>query len=317
MQPDAAGMVHEGRDGYLFLSGGEHSVFSYFTGKSAPQAGSPEVFWANLAGRAAWCASAGIVWRHVIFPEKCVILRDLLAPGMDISSLFLRHYAPLASDYASGGLPVLYPVAALTQEQGCCARTDTHYSARGNIRITSAIVQDLFPEAQAEFLSRGLALLQPREIDTGDLGRKLVPPRSEMADCLTKRIVPFKMGSNGISGGNDGIMVLIESRAAISDKTLLIFGDSFFRATLPMLAVFYRNIVFCRSRFFHSEIIRAIRPDHIFTGQAERYLTRIAADSDRPHFLSYPYIKGHRMTPDETFCTLWPKLVAAEGLLTG
>ncbi len=310
MQPDT---VHEGRDGYLFLSGGQHSVFSYFTGNRAPQADSPKVFWANFVSRAAWCADAGIGWRHVIFPEKCVVLRDLLAPAMDISSLFLRYYAPLAPELA----PVLYPLQVLTQDDGSCARTDTHYSARGNILVTSAIVQDLFPEAQAEFLSYSLALLQPREIDSSDLGRKLVPPRSEVVDCLTKRIVPFKMGSNGISDGNDGMIVLIESRAARSDKTLLIFGDSFFRAILPMLAVFYRRIVFCRSRFFHSEIIRAIRPDQIFTGQAERYLTRIVADSDRPHFLSYPYIKGHAMTPDETFCALWPRLVATEGLLTG
>lgn len=313
MQPDVADTVHEGRDGYLFLSGGQHSVFSYFTGARAPQADSPAVFWANLAGRAAWCAEAGIVWRHVIFPEKCVVLRDLLAPGMEISSLFLRHYAPLAPE----GPPVLYPLQALTQDAGSCSRTDTHYSTRGNILITAAILQDLFPEAQAGFLPRSLALLKPREIDGGDLGRKLTPPRREVVDCLPKQIVPFKMGSNGISGGNDGIMVLIESRSALSDKTLLIFGDSFFRAILPMLAVFYRRIVFCRSRFFHSEIVRAIRPDHIFTGQAERYLTRCAADSDRPHFLSYPYIKGHTMTPDETFCTLWPRLMATEALLTG
>lgn len=318
MQPqtaatDAAATVHEGPDGYLFLSGGQHSVFSYFTGKTRPHPRSVRVFWENMASRAAWCAEAGIAWHHVIFPEKCVVLRDLLAPGMEISSFYLRHYAPLAPTDPS---PVLYPLQALTEDAGSCARTDTHYSARGNIRVTSAILQDLFPGASAEFLSRGLALLKPREIGTGDLGRKLVPPRSEVVDCLSRHIVPFETGSNGIRGGNDGIMDLIESPSSLSDQTLLIFGDSFFRALLPMLAVFYRRIVFCRSQFFHSEIVKAIRPDHIFTGQAERYLTRCTSDTERPHFLSYPYLKGHAMAPDETFCALWPRLVASQALLT-
>jgi hypothetical protein len=305
-------MVHEARDGYLFLAGGNHAVFSYFTGETSPHAGSAGVFWENIANRSAYCAAAGISWRHVVFPEKCVVLRDLLAPEINISSLFLSHYAHLAPQ---GSAPVLYPLQALTQDAASCCRTDTHYSARGNILITSAILQDLFPEAQTEFLSRSRSLLKTREIDKGDLGRKLSPPRTEVVDSLSKHIVPFEIGSNGISG-SDGIMDLIASHSALSAKTLLIFGDSFFRALLPMLAVFYQRIVFCRSRFLHSEIIKAIQPDHIFTGQAERYLTLCTPDSQRPHFLSYPYTKSHTMTPDETFCKLWPKLVAADALLT-
>ncbi|RJE87845.1 hypothetical protein [Paracoccus onubensis] len=306
-------VVHEGGDGYLFLSGGAHSVFDYFSGAALPLPKAPGIFWKNISGRAAYCASAGIGYRHVVFPDKCVVLRNLLKPERQLSSLYQRAYgerAPSAEAKAS----VLYPIDRLTDSGQTMRRTDTHYSARGNIVVTSAIVADLFPTEHDAYLRDSLAGLAPREIEPGDLGRKLTPPRSEIIDRLQKPLVPVTMGSNGISG-NDGIMILVDSPQAVSKRTLLIFGDSFFRLILPMLAVFYQKIVFCRTRFLHHEIVRAVNPDQIFTGQAERYLSRCETDAARPHFLSYPYLKGTPMAPDEAFCALWPRFISGSALL--
>ncbi|WP_386260645.1 methyltransferase domain-containing protein [Sulfitobacter aestuariivivens] len=149
---------------------------------------------------------------------------------------------------------------------------------------------------------------------SGDLGRKFTPPVTEPRERLRGAVMRKRIGSNGMKGGNNGILILLESPDALTDKTLLIFGDSFFRQLLHHLCFFYRRVIFCRTRFFHYEMVDAFQPDHIFCGVAERYLSDVLPDDERPHFLAYPLVLGRAIEPDPLFPALWQKFVAPGSL---
>jgi hypothetical protein len=306
--------VHVGKDDYLFLSGGNHGVFSYFSGDRDPKPGSTENFRTNVENRSRFCEKKGLPFRTVVFPEKCVALRSLLSLETPLTSLYERCY--LQEIEASSVLStVLYPLDKIQGNTPAFFRTDTHYAAPGNLAVTRSIVSDLLPVHAETGIAMISARLGVKQDISGDLGRKFTPPRTEDATVMKGPPVPITLSSNGVKGGNDGICVLADSPESLSDKTLVIFGDSFFRAILPMLAVFYRRIIFCRTRFFHYEMIGAFAPDHVLCGVAERYMSNCTLDETRPHFLSYPLVLGRSIDPDPDFSALWEKFVDQGALI--
>jgi hypothetical protein len=297
--------VHIGTTGWLFLSGGQHNIFDYFTGGKNPRPESAGNFVRNLKQRSEFCQRTGRPFKTVIFPEKCVALSKELASVGEFRSLYDRWYHDDVSK-AGQSDSICYPLEPLQDNEAAFFRTDTHYAAPGCILVTEAILRDVFSDVLADGIKMLEENLKEKPGFSGDLGRKFEPPHYETARVLKKeQLVPFQMATNGIKVGNDGICILVSSPQALTDKTLLIFGDSFFRQLLPLLAVFYRRVVFCRSRFFHYEIADAFAPDHIFCGLTERYLSGCLPDARRPHFLSYPIILGRSMSPDEGFSELW------------
>lgn len=306
--------VHIGHDGYLFLEGGAHGVFNYFTGRAGPPPQASEIFTANMEARQAYCTRTGRLFRMVVFPEKCVALRNYIKSDAAFRSLYHRKYAERINRSAAAPF-IRYPIKPLDDNTDAFPKTDTHYNARGVLGITKAITADIFPDQQAEFDTLANAKVVDREGFCGDLGRKFDPPHVEVSAGFRGGILPTTVAANGIKGGNDGICILTSSPQSLTDKTLLICGDSFFRQILGPLSVFYRRIIFCRTRFLHYEIVDAINPDHIFCGVAERYLSNVRADADRPHFLSYPFVLGRPMEPEARFSDLWQKFIDRKALV--
>ncbi|WP_281824954.1 hypothetical protein [Jannaschia rubra] len=220
--------------------------------------------------------------------------------GDEIESVFLR-------DYASGDgsdSRIVYPIDLLDGEDRCFTKTDTHYSSAGFLAIARCLAETCHPEvadAVGARLEAGMGDARPY---SGDLGRACVPPRSE----TVPRFHPdpdIVQETNGVESGNDGLLLIQKNAAALTEKTLLIFGDSFFRLMLPYLAPLYRRIIFCRTRFFHDEILAATSPDIVFSGMAERYLSDCRPDGQRDHFLNIPLVLGKRTAPTPGFAALW------------
>lgn len=310
----AASTVLEGRDGYLFLASGQHSVGAYFTGQRRATRSSVTHFNRNIAGRSAFCDKHGIRFSACIFPEKIYALRSLLDFDGDMSSLYLRDYAPQGTDLTAA--KVRYPIAHLEDQPAHFTRTDTHYSTLGAIAITRDLLEQDLPDTVSGFETALSPLLTERSGFCGDLGRKMTPPHTETTVGLEMRhLPPMETASNGVQTGNDGLLILQKAPEAATEKTLLIFGDSFFRQLLPLLSLVFSKVVFCRTRFFHRELVAAIAPDVIWTGQAERYLSRCQPDAERPHFLSYPLVRGKTLAPDPNLPELWADMIAQDRLL--
>lgn len=293
-------------DGTIFLSGGRHEVFELFKGRQVPSERSLVTFSENISSRAEYCSSRNIGFENFVFPDKAYIQRDLLP--FEVVSLFKSTYAERAAENTH----------YLEEELVSCGRpfpkTDTHYSVRANAACAVRMVKDIVPGAICHFNQHVKDRLAVNEKFSGDLGLKFNPRITERSEKL-RRGPEVSVESNGVTSGNDGLLMIASNPGAFSKKKLLLFGDSYFRALLPYLSFFFGTIVFCRTRFFHYEIVRSVAPDVIFTGMAERYLSRCFPDMARPHFLSYPYLKGKAVEPTAGFAAAFleafnPKVLA-------
>jgi hypothetical protein len=297
-------------NGHLVLTGGHHSVLTLMSDEGQPAPGSVETFWHNHARRQAFCEARGIAFSTWVFPDKLSIFaNDPAFCDVKISSVYRRHYLGHAPEQSC-----VHYLGDVIDGSEDFPKTDTHLSAAGMCKAVLAMAQSLDLPGQAAFAARVAETCVEVADHCGDLGVKLTPARTEQIR-LARPPVPFQRGMNRIAAGNDGMMDLLHTPTSSTDKTLLVFGDSFFRQNLVYLTFFFRNIVFLRSRYFHDECVAAVAPDVIFTGLAERYLSAVSADAARPHFLSYPYVSGRAVDPSPLFAELWRRMIDGARLL--
>lgn len=278
-------------NGQLFLAGGRHSVLRFARGEIKVAPHSIEAMQANLAGRRSHADARGIAYLHLVAPEKYKILPD----GFPVAD----PQSP-ADPYLAAGLTFCYPVDELRAGPGCAYfRTDTHWAPAGLITIARIIGQaaktDQARLEGAEGEMRA-ALEDSPEIFYGDLGRKLDPKEGELR-ALLKPAHPIRMTENGIghdylSPVNDGRMIVVESDHPQASGRLLIFGDSYLHHALPYLSFLFSVIVFCRTRFYHEEMVDMVRPDCVVTQAADRYMGAIHRDTQAPPFQMIPFLLG-------------------------
>lgn len=54
-----------------------------------------------------------------------------------------------------------------------------------------------------------------------------------------------------------------------------------------------------RTPFLHPEVIDAMKPDIVLTECAERYLSWVRLDEDRPFFFLYPFLEDNTCSMDK------------------
>ena len=119
----------------------------------------------------------------------------------------------------------------------------------------------------------------------GDLGSKFTPPLFSYKKVHTPSINISKI-DNGVLR-NDGLAVYWFNPGSPSNKKVLIFGDSYFNLMSKFFSVYYREVLFLRTRFFHREVLKEFEADIVFTGNAERYLSRVESDEKAALFSNY------------------------------
>ncbi|CAN7641232.1 hypothetical protein LJR118_005036 [Acidovorax sp. LjRoot118] len=144
---------------------------------------------------------------------------------------------------------------------------------------------------------------------TGDLGRKFNPPLCQVGVVLSPDwpIVAFHT-----SGGfNDRMVDLVFSPKAQYNATILLFGDSFFRMMRRHLSAVFTRVVCLRSRFFHPEIAASIQSDVVLSGNAERYFSAVAPDSEAQLFSLYlGFLRAPEIQADTAFLAAWSSVNA-------
>jgi len=298
-----------GTENILFLNSGKHSVSNLFTGKKGIAEISKRNFFLNIKRRQNYCDKNNIIYLNVIFPEKLFLYKKYHTIN-NCRSLYLDKYA--TSRHFRDDINNLYLGNSLVGVNDVFFKTDTHFSLNGNIEATKSILNIVNKEyidfqSYTDYIKDGTNV---KNEFIGDLGRKFDPPISEKTKIFTLDKQKVVIANNGLKNGNDGIIVLCENESAVSDQTLLIFGDSFFRSLLPHLSFFYKRIFFCRTRFFHHEIVKLIKPETIFTGMAERYMSKIDLDEEKFDFFAYPYIKNKPINPSKEFSHLFVKFIS-------
>ena len=281
--------VHKGYivktpDGTLYLGRGEHEVFAHKLGKLQVSPTSFADFDANLAGRKAYTSRRGITYVHAIAPDKDSVVTAPLR-ALNLSSfidLYRRNCKQSFLDLRPGT-----PIA------GAFYRTDTHWALPLQMDAALRIVRALgVGEAEiAAGRDRLVASTTPTPHEfCGDLGTQLEPKETEMiyavqADWMKTYSIA------GVGGWNDG-MVRIYRNAGGPQRRLLIFGDSFGHSLCIHLSPFFSDILFCRTGYFHKEMVDMMCPTHVLTQQAERFLNSSLRDAEAKRFLLIPFING-------------------------
>lgn len=270
-------------DGNLFLGGGAHGAFAYKLGKLSVDPVSFDVFDKNIADRRAFLRRRNIRYVHAIAPDKETVLKVSLPERMKLGSLIDLYRGRCKADFLD-----LRPKEPI---DGSYMRTDTHWAlpfqtvAVLQIAKSLGIPADEIAEGQKHISVSGS--VEVRFI--GDLAGRMEPVISERA--LFFRPEWLKELSNKPSGWNDGAIHIFQNEAAPA-RRLLVFGDSFGRMICPLLSIFFDTVLFCRSRYFHPEMVEMMRPTHVMTQQVERFLDRVTSDKEASRFLLMPFING-------------------------
>jgi hypothetical protein len=174
--------------------------------------------------------------------------------------------------------------------------------------------------SQALSSSIDLAVLRPwvmkniikQGVWSGDLGSKLDPPRKETRiSFLPPR--PITRFNNQLVTANDGICDIFVNPSLVGNSPrALVFGDSLARGLVPMMTRIFGMVLFCRSRYVHDEIVLGFRPQLVISQNAERYLSKVSHDDERPPFLLYPSLRTEPVPVPSLFAKLMTTCMAVD-----
>ncbi|WP_449373258.1 hypothetical protein [Arthrobacter psychrolactophilus] len=286
------------RSGVAFLEAGSHRPLKFASGELRPSATSLQTFSGNIEARAEHAQSRGIPYAHVVFPDKQSVLVEEFPfkPVIRLGETYLNH---VVEDAARR---VIYPADDLRAVDGACMPLDTHLSDTGTLVVLRQMLNAVGVNAPATLTTIERCITKPRRWP-GDLGGKLDPPLFQEVLTLDPDWEFTALSSGG--GFNDGLIDILFSPDAPLDQTVLLFGDSFFRLMLKPLSGVFKRVVFLRTRFYHREMIELIEPDIVFTGNAERYLSRVDSDHDAIPFMLYRHVRGVTEQFDSEFLEAW------------
>ena len=289
------------KDNWLFLFQGGQRQFDYLTGKYVATQKSILNFATNIHARISYCREKNITYSHVVFPSKPLVKKSYLDSNLQgIESLFERDYLETLIDVmgSTESNTVFYPLEYLRkieENNSCFLKLDTHMTDYANVQIVNYLLKKLDLESNIDTDKFSL------ENMSGDLANMINSPMQHKEKILTidsKMVYSFDNRKYLPSNSNN--IVITYSKNSITSQRLLIFGDSFFKSLLKFLTPFFRDIVYIRSAFMHHDIVELYNPDVIFTGNAERYMSKIEPDTIKENILLALY-GGHDYRPSLSF----------------
>ncbi|WP_432244710.1 hypothetical protein ACRB8A_11090 [Arthrobacter sp. G.S.26] len=274
-----------GRDGHLFLTGGSNALRDQYRepATDAAKAAMEEKAqrWeAALDSNAKALAELGIPFLQVMIPEKLTALRHLAPlPISGPTPLYNRVDELMAGK--PGYLNFLGMFDGWDNEIGAWQRNDTHCSPAGSLAMTRAMLERL-PGCDPRWLD-GVSLTETTYRD-GDLSAKFfdVPLWDKQY-----RPAPDALGEQEITnvysyspGHFVGSHNIWQNSAPVSDKKVVVFGNSFFGGVeSPTRLGWWFSRLF---REYHMkwenaldlDYIRDVRPDYVIFQTIERFLVR-------------------------------------------
>jgi hypothetical protein len=240
----AAAKVIEGPDGWLFLDNDTNRSVDQHSGRLQLDAAGLRQWRAYLAEARALAEGLGARHSILVAPSKEEVLRDYYPhPRAAITVLDQVRALAKPSDHFVDAAAVL---AAQPRPADLLKRTDTHWTDRGAMLATLAVIRAMGyndVHADAAFADDRYRI----EPFAGDLGIKLLPPRSEPTEFLDGPSPEVgAVFDNGLP--NMGRVLVFETgRAATFDANLMVFGASSGFQMLKYLKRLFRRVVFVHS----------------------------------------------------------------------
>lgn len=276
-----------GKENWLFLHNGGQKQFNYLLEVEKVSDLSVDSFCSNMQERYKYCQEKNIDYLHVVFPSKPVIKKNFLPDEYSgVKSLFKNYYASCdgLSSY------VLYPfesLVSLEEKHSTFHKYNTHNSDYGYLEIVKTIFERLGYKLNFHEYIEGVS----KKSVSGDLAEmaSLSVVNEEEFISLSPGLKVYRAGNRGFLPGNTNDVVILHNIDSVSQKRLLVFGDSFIKGTLKFLSIFFKEVFYIRSAFFHKDIVELYSPDVVFTSNAERYLCTVESDGLANNFIMSLY----------------------------
>lgn len=243
----------------------------------SPSSASINNFKENIAERYNFCRDLGIDYLHVVFPTKDLVAPEMLPDEYSSlqESLFDRCYRSAFGETLPDYL--LYPLnelRSLHRNDHAFLRTDTHLSASGRLISVNLILSrlGLYPSASSYFYRRSIK-------HSGDLAAMLDLHDKHDETWLSGVMPSWKLYNNIKSlRGNSNNILIASNDLSVTNKRVLIFGDSFIAGCVEMLSAFFKDIIYLRSSTLQRDAIALFAPDVVISSNAERYLSSVGSD---------------------------------------
>ncbi|MGY2048097.1 alginate O-acetyltransferase AlgX-related protein [Methylobacterium sp. JK268] len=286
-------MVHEGRDGWLFLVGGNNDVLAQY--RRSWRTWLHDWRWRRVVvGRADRCRRLGIRYLHLVVPEKLTVY-DTLTDGLAVdlaAAPALRLGRWLRGSGAAGAhVDLVAPLRARRDEAELYFRTDTHWTHAGCFVAYEALCRRLGAVPREDL--RADRLLPERPL-CGDLGDKLTPLRFETftphaLQRDAERVFASDLVRDFEAAGRVGELhlgthVVFRNESPRADpRRIVLFGDScsHFRWEVysgfltGLLAETFREVHFLWTPGIDYQYLAKVRPDVAIGEFAERFLARL------------------------------------------
>jgi len=279
-------MVHRGRDGWLFLTGGTNFVTTLYQRDSGHLPDAALLQWRDaIVERARRCREAGVGYAHLVVPEKLTIYGDMqaeplvdpaLAPVIRLAQLFKGDAA------AAGWVDLVEPMLDYRRKADLYWRTDTHWTPTGCLLAYEALCNALGLRRNDDVVMRPLHDVKKLL----DLGSKLDPQRWEPVReaCWLKdarriyenAVVRFLETPAYGAEIHVGCHAIFKNPRAPNVCKVLLFGDSFSspgpHSLTAILAETVSDLEFVWSANVDWSLVQRVRPDIVVTQIAERYM---------------------------------------------
>ncbi len=285
-------LVHEGLDGWLFLTGGTNFVTTLYQREAG---GLPDAMlrrWRDLILRRIERAEAlGIRYVHMIVPEKLTIYGDKqgerlvdpeLAPAIRLREMIAQTSA--AKNYVD----LVSPMLAAAAMQDLYWRTDTHWNVEGVLLAYGELCRALNLVPVEDLRER-----PSRQFETVmDLGGKLDPPRWESIEerewardatrIYANQVAHFIDQAEYNAAIHVGAHAKFINPVARNTQKALLFGDLFStprtHLLTGLLAETVRELDFVWSANIDWDFVAKAKPDLLVFEISERFMALLAND---------------------------------------
>jgi alginate O-acetyltransferase complex protein AlgJ len=279
-------MVHQGQDGWLFLTGGSNFVVDLYQRDVGALPDRALARWRDaLEVRKKRSDVLGISYAHLLIPEKMTVYGHKLASPIVDPDLApaIRLYQSLAKNPAAAAyVDLVEPMRSRRDETDLYWLTDTHWTPAGCRLAYEALCARLGLTIPPDLEERSVR----QESRLMDLGAKLDPPVWETISEVHWLKGASRVYENAIArlleDPSYGGMIHVGSRATFQNpqapnkSRLMLFGDSFSginaHALTALLAETVEHVDFIWASGIDWLLVQREKPDFLVTQMAERYM---------------------------------------------
>lgn len=291
-------IVQEGKDGWIFLTGGTNNVLKLYSSSEGLEQQIIDSWVDLIVSRQETLSKLGICYLHLFAPEKLSVYPEYFNTDLQDASFhplgrFSSSYQKACSQTSSGNRFV-NPLNYFEKQKKFFQlywKTDSHWRFEGCYCAYQLICSSLGVQAVQDLHTRPFS----EGMVTFDLGGKLDPIVREKGRFYhliknaqrvgVNSIVEYKEANNLENEGrlHVGSNVIFRNEDAnVCRKKVILFGDSFseYRTTLlsGMLAETFEEFHFVWSTSLDYSYIERVKPDIVLSECAERFMARVPAD---------------------------------------